>query len=931
MRSRIFVSALLLLTLLIAATPMSLSAAQASLQTTPPFCPPVDPSLLSDPNFASAFPKECLEKYNRIPDARQSPSGRVSILAAGGPDDFGYIFDDTAPFNWISATTNSGLTGDDNAMSVTPGFDFPFYGYKYSQLFFSTNGLITFDQSACCVWGGITVPSPASPNNFIAPFWEDLLVGSPYNTGGIFYEIGGVAPSRFIVIEWRDVKTFGGSNPFSFEAILHENGDIIFLFQSLPLNYFSTVGIENKLGDDGLAYQTGGFFGGSGFSAPRAVLFTFPPTPAARVSVSPINSGTFASASADLNFSLQITNIGTMGTDAYNLSATSSWPVTFYQDGCLAPLTDTNADSVIDSGPIPESASATVCISFTPTAGSGIGDENPATITVTSSIDSTKSKTTSLGMAIPSDFVQVLKDFTDSSNVFMTTSPDNYISNHVTSDFYFANGLATIDLPDGRYVYVWRKPDGNFQNSFSDIEFTILEHDGIGISVPNSKLTSNIGAGQTYDFSPAVAAAQDGTIGVVWYRWLVDSSTNLLNYNVYFATISSAGSLLSGPVNITNNFLTDRFNNINVPHYFSPAIAATDDNRFILSWQDYRTDGGSTFTNNIWYSTIDPNGNTVFSPAALTSNGSSYNPILNPTTGNNSILSWVSNRVPYFAVIDSNGSFFKAATALPGTSFSSTDAVTLPNGSTAIAWTTTDPSVAYVILDNAYNTVSGPASAANPLGMFNTHLSITYDSSNRIIMTWANDDSFPTTHLFYALADDAGTFITNPTQFRTSSLGVITSENGQGNAPHITAPSILAVSIDIKPNSARNRIEIKPDEDEEDDDHKHEHEHDHRYGEKVSVAILSTAQFNAIQQVDRTSLTFGSTGDENSLNFKGRKQVADCRKKDVNRDGLSDLVCKFRVNKTGFKLGDTMGYLKGVTVNGLAFEGSDVVLIEVDD
>lgn len=575
---------MLLITLLIAALPMSTSAARANLQTAPSYCPPVDSSLLNDPNFAEALPRECLEKFNRIPNAGQSPSGRVSILAAGGPDDFGYTFDDTAPFNWISATTNSGLTGDDNAMSVSPGFDFPFYGYKYSQLFFSTNGLITFDQSACCVWGGVAIPNPASPNNYIAPFWEDLLVGSPFNTGGIFYETGGVAPNRFIVIEWRDVKTFGGSDPFSFEVILHENGDIVFLFQSLPLNYFSTVGIENKFGNDGLAYQTGSYIGGSGFSVPKAVQFTFPSTPTARVSISPLNSGKFASAGAGTNFPIQITNIGTMGADVYNLSATSSWPVAYYQDGCLAPLTDTNADSVIDSGFIAEGASATICVSFIPPAGSGVGDKNPASITVTSSLDAAKSKTASLGMVIPSDFVQVLEDYTDASNVFMVNSPDGSISNHVTSDFYYANGLATASLPDGRYIYTWRKPDGNFPNSFSDIEFTLLEHDGIGISLPITKLTSNIGTGQTYDYSPAVAAAPDGTIGVVWYRWLVDISTNLLNYNVYFATISSTGSLISGPVNITNNFLTDRFNNINVPHYFSPAIAATADNRFVLSW-----------------------------------------------------------------------------------------------------------------------------------------------------------------------------------------------------------------------------------------------------------------------------------------------------------------------------------------------------------
>jgi len=124
----------------------------------------------------------------------------------------------------------------------------------------------------------------------------------------------------------------------------------------------------------------------------------------------------------------------------------------------------------------------------------------------------------------------------------------------------------------------------------------------------------------------------------------------------------------------------------------------------------------------------------------------------------------------------------------------------------------------------------------------------------------------------------------------------------------------IEVIIDIKPGNSRNRIEI-----EEDDD------------EKISVAILSIEQFNAVQQVDRTSLTFGATGDENSLNLKGRKLIPDCKSKYVNRDRLPDLVCNFKLQSTGFQIGDTEGILKGSTVDSLLFEGRDVVVIKIDD
>lgn len=86
------------------------------------------------------------------------------------------------------------------------------------------------------------------------------------------------------------------------------------------------------------------------------------------------------------------------------------------------------------------------------------------------------------------------------------------------------------------------------------------------------------------------------------------------------------------------------------------------------------------------------------------------------------------------------------------------------------------------------------------------------------------------------------------------------------------------------------------------------------------VAILSTSDFDAPSMTDRTSLSFGRTGDELSLAF--------CNKgADVNNDGLLDLVCHFKTRLAGFQAGDTAGILKGMTFDGFAFEGQDVVTI----
>jgi len=110
------------------------------------------------------------------------------------------------------------------------------------------------------------------------------------------------------------------------------------------------------------------------------------------------------------------------------------------------------------------------------------------------------------------------------------------------------------------------------------------------------------------------------------------------------------------------------------------------------------------------------------------------------------------------------------------------------------------------------------------------------------------------------------------------------------------------VSIDVKPGSEANPINATS-------------------KGKIPVAILSTADFDALSMVDTTSLTFGKTGVEPSLAFCSNES------EDVNEDGLFDLVCHFYTQDTGFQIGDTEGILKGQTVDGIPVEGSDSVIV----
>ncbi|NWG02087.1 MAG: DUF3466 family protein [Syntrophaceae bacterium] len=113
---------------------------------------------------------------------------------------------------------------------------------------------------------------------------------------------------------------------------------------------------------------------------------------------------------------------------------------------------------------------------------------------------------------------------------------------------------------------------------------------------------------------------------------------------------------------------------------------------------------------------------------------------------------------------------------------------------------------------------------------------------------------------------------------------------------------IIEVTIDIKPGETTNGVHL-------------------RNNGRIPVAILSTIDFDAPRQIDQGSLTFGLTGNEKSKAFCNQ------RPKDVNGDGLKDLVCYFDIRSTGLSCNDLVGILKGVTKDGMPIEGKDSVTI----
>lgn len=167
--------------------------------------------------------------------------------------------DGTVPdviFDWVdvSATGTNAGSGDDQYYCGLPlGFTFDFYGTAETDFCASTNGFASFDTGGGSDWSN-DCPLPSTNGNaaLIAGIWDDLVVD-----GGIYYQTFGSSPNHYTVIQWVDVRHFGGSEYFDFQIILYENNDVIkvqILDAGPETGSGSTTGIEDYAEATGLTY-----------------------------------------------------------------------------------------------------------------------------------------------------------------------------------------------------------------------------------------------------------------------------------------------------------------------------------------------------------------------------------------------------------------------------------------------------------------------------------------------------------------------------------------------------------------------------------------------------------------------------------------------------------------------------------------------------
>ncbi len=179
--------------------------------------------------------------------------------SSGGPDDFGYVFQDNASgegceslYNWVDVSTTGTqvLAGadDDDAANLPMGFSFPFYGTDFTQFTVGSNGTIYFVDdylglSNECLPGD----GGYGIDRFIALYWDDLIVD-----GGVYYQTFSTCPvgvGSCTVVQFHQAREYGAADQMEFEAILFSDGTILIQYQSLA-SYTgdgATVGIQDSM------------------------------------------------------------------------------------------------------------------------------------------------------------------------------------------------------------------------------------------------------------------------------------------------------------------------------------------------------------------------------------------------------------------------------------------------------------------------------------------------------------------------------------------------------------------------------------------------------------------------------------------------------------------------------------------------------------
>jgi hypothetical protein len=176
-----------------------------------------------------------------------------------GSDAYGYFWKDDSDnggpvYNWIDIENQDNLIvhlGDQDDSSVGPlniGFDFPFYGDVFNQVFLSSNGSMSF-MGNYAPWLNTFLPTTSAPSALIAPWWDDLN-NDAGPQGTLYMWSNGYDQC---IMTWKDFPKFGTSDLYTFQVILDSFGKLIFQYERVDgVTNSSTIGMQSANRSAGL-------------------------------------------------------------------------------------------------------------------------------------------------------------------------------------------------------------------------------------------------------------------------------------------------------------------------------------------------------------------------------------------------------------------------------------------------------------------------------------------------------------------------------------------------------------------------------------------------------------------------------------------------------------------------------------------------------
>jgi hypothetical protein len=720
--------------------------------------------------------------------------------STGGPDDFGYIWNNSVAYSWIDATSGGTEVGisdrDDIVGPISIPFDFKFYENTYSEMYITGAGYLTFQNSY--VNSYFQIPSTTEPNNLIAPLSSGWYYEGNYPAGKVFYKSGGTAPNRYIIVEWHEVK-FPDFDPSTFQAILYENGNILFQFKEVNLlkdmgtyyaGYSARSGIEDSQGLDGLVYSDNSFE----LPSNSAVLFTRP-APSARVRITPLFQGKFTKSNEINEFQFTISNTGELGSDTYDFTLFPGWSPTLHKASNNEPLVDTDMDGIIDTGLLAQGDSLELKLRVVTPDGLTAGASNTVIVTATSSLNFNKSKTARFDLSVPAPFAQIYSGLNNSQVSLDLVWPEIQPSIALTPDWSNGHDPVVAETSDHNFVNIWS--DWVYQEGSQGwiLKYSIVDKYGNVIN-PVTNLTNLDNSTDEYrsDGATSIAIAPDGKIGITWEQYLYNYSSGLYNLNIWYAILNPSGTIAYGPINLTNNTTWGNWDTVGFQQVFNPSIAATEDNHFMISWQKHQSTSSSTSLAEIFYSIIQSSGNITLAPTPLASGVAG-----SLEYSNSSITSLNSNRFfvtyskrqlsgtywtygSFFRVYNSNGGLIKSETEIPDMHNRITSKQ-LSGGNILLAspeWGSPS-TIKYKVLDSStYNSIYSSSISHPTMVEYSIGLSITIDNSNRGILTWTDQQTQQ--YLYYALIDGSGPVTTPPSIFHFSEPGEYIGLNYYGGS-----------------------------------------------------------------------------------------------------------------------------------------------------